>query len=157
VSRSCNQKSSGSRVLVDALFEGEKQVRRPLDFIDDDAVEASYERNGIASGCRQGRLMIERQIDAIPSCEATRKSGLAGLARTADRDDSRVSECRPIGNGSTSKWEAKGVQMGLRLDLPAEDHHLVMICGCLFVPSAPSEMWTQCGPSEITPWTQAGR
>jgi hypothetical protein len=56
------------------------------------AVEAAYKGNRIALGGSQRGLVVERDECAVLLCEAARQSGFSRLPRTANCDDSSVTQ-----------------------------------------------------------------
>jgi hypothetical protein len=84
------QEATRPIVLIDRLLDGQQQVRRALDFIDNGPIEAADEAGGIGPGGLKDRLIVERDIGPPGVSHFSDECGLAGTARAYDQDHRRI-------------------------------------------------------------------
>jgi hypothetical protein len=88
------QEASRTRILIHALLDSEQHLGSTLDLVDDRPIESADERYRVILRSGECRLIVQGEVSAALTGEATCQGGLARLPRTADGHDPRVAQCR---------------------------------------------------------------
>ena len=92
VGRTGQEKAPGALVFVNLGFDRQKQFRRSLNFVDDGAVDVAEKTDRICFCKVELGRIVERQEWPVLVRNFGSEGCFAGLARTCDQSDARVSQ-----------------------------------------------------------------